>query len=133
MRKTLMTVGMAAAMDYIEAIGRERIFHHDQELGAYALDAYSKLPGIRIFGPTTGRAGVVSFAFEGVHAHDVVTLTDQRGLALRGGHHCTQPLMKKLGVESTSRASFYFYNTKAEIDRSVEILRGTLKFFGVED
>jgi cysteine desulfurase / selenocysteine lyase len=125
-------IGMAAAMDYIEAIGRERIFHHDQELGAYALDAYSKLPGIRIFGPTTGRAGVVSFAFEGVHAHDVVTLTDQRGLALRGGHHCTQPLMKKLGVESTSRASFYFYNTKAEIDRSVEILRGTLKFFGVE-
>ncbi len=125
-------IGFGAAMDYIEAIGRERILEHDRELGAYAYEAYSQLPGVRIFGPKTGRAGVVSFAFEEVHAHDVVTIVDQRGLALRGGHHCTQPLMKKLGVESTSRASFYFYNTKAEIDQSVEILRATLKFFGVE-
>ncbi len=125
-------IGLGAAMDYLEAIGRERIFEHDRELGAYAYEAYSQLPGIRIFGPKTGRAGVVSFAFEEVHAHDVVTIVDQRGLALRGGHHCTQPLMKKLGVDSTSRASFYFYNTKAEIDRSVEILRATLTFFGVE-
>ena len=125
-------IAFGAAMDYIEAIGRERILEHDRELGAYAYEAYSQLPGIRIFGPKTGRAGVVSFAFEEVHAHDVVTIVDQRGLALRGGHHCTQPLMKKLGVESTSRASFYFYNTKAEIDQSVEILRATLKFFGVE-
>jgi len=125
-------IAFGVAMDYIEAVGRERILEHDRELGAYAYEAYAQLPGIRIFGPKTGRAGVVSFAFEEVHAHDVVTIVDQRGLALRGGHHCTQPLMKKLGVESTSRASFYFYNTKAEIDQSVEILRATLKFFGVE-
>lgn len=125
-------IGFGAAMDYLAAIGRERILEHDKELGAYAYEAYSQLPGIRIFGPKSGRAGVVSFAFDEVHAHDVVTIVDQRGLALRGGHHCTQPLMKKFGVESTSRASFYFYNTKAEIDQSVEILRATLKFFGVE-
>ena len=125
-------IGFGVAMEYIERIGRERILQHDRELGAYAYEVYSQMPGIRIFGPTTGRAGVVSFAFEEVHAHDVVTIVDQRGLALRGGHHCTQPLMKKLGVESTSRASFYFYNTKEEIDQSAEILRATLKFFGVE-
>ena len=86
--------------------------------------------GIRLFGPHIGRAGLVSFLLKDIHAHDVVTVADQRGVALRGGHHCNQPLMRKLGVESTARASFYFYNTTAEIDRFVEVLGEIQKFFG---
>ena len=75
-------------------------------------------------------AGLVSFLLDGVHAHDVVPVADQQGVALRGGHHCNQPLMKKLGVESTARASFYFYNTTEEVDRLVEVVREIQKFFG---
>jgi len=119
-----------AAMNYLDGIGRENIAHHDQELGAYAFEKLSAMKGIRLFGPAIGRAGLVSFLLDGIHAHDVVTVADQRGVALRGGHHCNQPLMKKLGVSSTARASFYFYNTLAEIDTFVEILRDVQKFFG---
>ena len=123
-------IGLHAAMDYLDTIGRQNIAHHDQELGAYAFERLSAMRGIRLFGPTIGRAGLVSFLLEGIHAHDVVTVADQRGVALRGGHHCNQPLMKKLGVPSTARASFYFYNTTAEIDAFVEVLRDIQKFFG---
>ena len=123
-------IGLHAAMDYLDAIGRKRIAHHDQELGAYAFEKLSAIKGLRLFGPSIGRAGLVSFLLDGVHAHDVVTVADQRGVALRGGHHCNQPLMRKLGVESTARASFYFYNTTEEIDRFVEVLREIQKFFG---
>lgn len=122
-------VGLHAAMDYLDRIGRERIAEHDQELGAYAYAKLSGIPGIRLFGPHVGRAGLVSFLLNDVHAHDVVMLADQRGIALRGGHHCTQPLMRKLGVESTARASFYFYNTTTEIDRLAEVLREIQRFF----
>ena len=125
-------VGLHAAMDYLEKIGRHNIAQHDQELGAYAYAQLARLKqGIRLFGPHIGRAGLVSFLLKDVHAHDVVTVADQRGVALRGGHHCNQPLMRKLGVESTARASFYFYNTTAEIDRFVEALGEIQKFFGV--
>jgi cysteine desulfurase/selenocysteine lyase len=124
-------VGLHAAMDYLDKIGRHNIAQHDQELGAYAYAQLSRLgQGIRLFGPHIGRAGLVSFLLKGVHAHDLVTVADQRGVALRGGHHCNQPLMHKLGVESTARASFYFYNTTAEIDRFVEALGEIQKFFG---
>ena len=123
-------IGLHAAMDYLDAVGRQNIAHHDQELGAYAFEKLSALNGVRLFGPHIGRAGLVSFLLEGVHAHDVVTVADQRGVALRGGHHCNQPLMKKLGVPSTARASFYFYNTPAEIDCLVEVIRDIQKFFG---
>ena len=122
-------IGLHAAMDYLDGIGRENIFRHDQELAAYAYEQLSRLSEIRLFGPKTGRAGVVSFLLKDVHAHDVVTVADQRGIALRGGHHCTQPLMRKLGIESTARASFYFYNTKAEVDRFVDVVREIQKFF----
>jgi cysteine desulfurase/selenocysteine lyase len=122
-------VGLGAAMDYLDGLGRERIAQHDQELGAYAYAKLSRLKGIRLFGPHIGRAGLVSFLLPDVHAHDVVTVADQRGVALRGGHHCNQPLMHKLGVESTARASFYFYNTTDEIDRLVEVLAEIQKFF----
>jgi cysteine desulfurase/selenocysteine lyase len=123
-------IGLHAAMDYLDAIGRDNIWRHDQELAAYAQEQLAALKDLRIFGPRTGRAGLVSFLLKDVHAHDVVTLADQAGVALRGGHHCTQPLMHKLGVESTARASFYFYNTLAEVDRLVEVVKEIQNFFG---
>jgi len=122
-------IGLHAAMDYLDAVGLKRICQHDQELASYAYERLSELNGVRHFGPKTGRAGLVSFLLNGVHAHDVVTVADQWGVALRGGHHCTQPLMRKLGVESTARASFYFYNTKAEVDRLIEVMAETQRFF----
>jgi cysteine desulfurase/selenocysteine lyase len=122
-------IGLHAAMDYLDAIGREKIWQHDQELANYAYEKLSALNNVRIFGPKKNRAGLVSFLLKDVHAHDVVTLADQGGVALRGGHHCTQPLMHKLGVESTARASFYFYNTQDEVDRFVAVIREIQKFF----
>ena len=124
-------IGLHTAMDYLDAIGRENIFKHDQELAEYCHDRLASLNGVRLFGPAKGRAGLVSFLLNDVHAHDVVTIADRYGVALRGGHHCTQPLMKKLGVSSTARASFYFYNTKAEVDRFIEVVQEIQKFFGV--
>jgi cysteine desulfurase/selenocysteine lyase len=123
-------IGLHAAMDYLDKVGRDRIMEHDLELANYAYEKLAELKGIRLFGPARGRAGLVSFLLDEVHAHDVVTFADQSGVALRGGHHCNQPLMKKLGVESTTRASFYFYNTHAEVDRFVEVLRKIQQFFG---
>jgi cysteine desulfurase/selenocysteine lyase len=123
-------VGLHAALDYLDAIGRENIFAHDQELAQYAyLQLKEKISGIRLFGPTQQRAGLVSFALADAHAHDVVTMADREGVALRGGHHCNQPLMRKLKVPATARASFYFYNTKDEVDRLVEALGKVQRFF----
>jgi len=122
-------VGLHAAMDYLDGIGRARIAAHDQELGAYAYAKLAVIKGIRLFGPHIGRAGLVSFLLPDVHAHDLVTLADQKGVALRGGHHCNQPLMHKFGVESTARASFYFYNTTSEIDELFRVLQEIQKFF----
>jgi cysteine desulfurase / selenocysteine lyase len=123
-------IGLGVALDYLAAIGCDHIARHDAELAVRAIDKLSSLPGLRLFGPRTGHAGVVSFLLRDIHAHDVVTVADQFGVALRGGHHCNQPLMKKLGVESTARASFYFYNTAAEVDVLFETLREIQKFFG---
>lgn len=125
-------VGLAVAMDFLDGLGRDKIEQHDRELGAYAMESLSAIPGIRILGPRAGqpRAGLVSFALQEAHAHDVVTFADEDGVALRGGHHCNQPLMRKLGLASTSRASFYVYNDKSDIDRLVVSLRRISKFFG---
>lgn len=124
-------IALGAACDYLDALGREQIAAHDTTLVNLAMEKLSVLPGIRIIGPRFGseRSGLVSFAFEGVHAHDVVTFADEDGVALRGGHHCNQPLMRKLGLTSTTRASFYLYNTEEEIDRLVASLRRIQKFF----
>ena len=122
-------IGLHAAMDYLDAIGRDKIWRHDQELANYAYEKLASLKNIRLFGPKTNRAGLVSFLLKDVHAHDMVTLADQGGVALRGGHHCTQPLMHKLGVESTARASFYFYNTQSEVDVCIEVIKEIQKFF----
>ena len=123
-------IGLHAAMDYLEGVGRNWIAEHDHEIGAYAYDRLAGLRGIRIFGPRSGRAGLVSFLLNDVHAHDLVTVADQFGVALRGGHHCNQPLMKKLGVSSTARASFYFYNSFEEVDQFIEVMGRIQKFFG---
>lgn len=123
-------IGLGAAMAYLDKIGRQNIAKHDMELGAYAYAKMAGLKNVRLFGPHVGRAGLVSFALKDAHAHDVVELANRRGVALRGGHHCTQPLMRKLGIESTSRASFYFYNTTDEIDRFVEVIQEIQSFFG---
>ena len=122
-------IGLAAAIDYIEKIGRPEIFEHDARLTQYAIERMADLPGLRLLGPAGKRGAIVGFVMNAAHPHDLTTFADQRGLALRGGHHCNQPLMKKFDLPGTTRASFYFYNTTAEIDRMVEILRDAARFF----
>ena len=122
-------IGLAAAIDYIEKIGRPEIFEHDARLTQYAIERMADLPGLRLLGPAGKRGAIVGFVMNAAHPHDLTTFADQRGLALRGGHHCNQPLMKKFELPGTTRASFYFYNTAAEIDRMVEILRDAARFF----
>lgn len=123
-------IALGAACDYLDSLDRVAIAQHDHELGQLAYEKLSTLPGIRILGPAEDRCGVVSFSFADVHAHDIVTFADEDGLALRGGHHCNQPLMRKLGLTSTTRASFYIYNTAEEIDVLVASLSRIQKFFG---
>ncbi len=122
-------IGLAAAVDYIEQIGRPAIFEHDSQLARYAADRLTELSGTRVFGPTEERGALVGFVMDAAHPHDLTTFADQYGLALRGGHHCNQPLMRRFGVSGTTRASFYFYNTTEEIDRMIEILRSAVRFF----
>jgi cysteine desulfurase/selenocysteine lyase len=122
-------IGLAAAIDYIEQIGRATIFEHDAQLTRYALERFAQLPGMRVLGPTGERGAIAGFVMEGVHPHDLTTFADQRGLALRGGHHCNQPLMRRFGLPGTTRASFYFYNTMEEIDRMIDILCDAARFF----
>jgi cysteine desulfurase/selenocysteine lyase len=122
-------IGLAAAIDYIEQIGRPTIFGHDTYLARYAAGRLAELPGMHIFGPTKQRGALVGFVMDAAHPHDLTTFADQYGLALRGGHHCNQPLMRRFGIPGTTRASFYFYNTTEEIDRMIEILRAAVRFF----
>jgi cysteine desulfurase / selenocysteine lyase len=122
-------IGLAAAIDYIEQIGRAAIFEHDAQLTGHALERFTELPGMRVLGPSGQRGAIVGFVMDTAHPHDLTTFADQQGLALRGGHHCNQPLMRKLGLAGTTRASFYFYNTMEEIDRMIEILRDAVRFF----
>ena len=122
-------IGLAAAIDYIESIGRSAIFEHDAQLAGYAMERLAELPGMRILGPSAERGALVGFVMEAAHPHDLTTFADQYGLAMRGGHHCNQPLMRRFGLPGTTRASFYFYNTKEEIDRMIEILHTAVRFF----
>jgi len=122
-------IGLAAAIDYIEGIGRAAIFEHDSQLTRYAQERFAELPGMRVLGPAGERGAILGFVMDAAHPHDLTTFADQRGLALRGGHHCNQPLMRRFGLPGTTRASFYFYNTTNEIDRMIEILRDAAAFF----
>jgi cysteine desulfurase / selenocysteine lyase len=123
-------IGLATALGYLEKIGRSAVQDSDHHLGRIAYQKLSTLPGIRILGPTTERAGLVSFQLGTIHAHDLVAYADQSGIAMRGGHHCNQPLMRKLGLQATARASFYFYNTESEVDHLVDVLREAIRYFG---
>lgn len=122
-------VGLGAAIDYIEEIGREAIAAHDAELTAHALRRLAEVPGLRVLGPRERRGALAAFHTEWAHPHDLTTFANEHGLALRGGHHCTQPLMRKLRLPGTTRASFYFYNTLEEADRLGEMLLAAHKFF----
>ena len=115
-------VAFGAALTYLDALGMEAIAAHEQELASIAIRRLETMPGITVHGPgaDVARAGVVSFSVNGVHPHDVAGLLDERGVAVRAGHHCAQPLMKALGVSATSRASFYVYNTIEDVDRLIE-------------
>ena len=122
-------VGLHAALDYLDAVGLDAIFEHDQRLAKRACEHLAEINGIRIFGPSEGRSGVVSFVLPDAHALDLATMADQKGVALRAGHHCNQPLLTKLGVAATARASFYFYNTETEVDHFIEVVHQVRKLF----
>lgn len=113
------TIGLGAALDYLNRLGLENIGRYEQELLAYATDRLSEIPGLRMIGTAREKAAVVSFVVEGIHPHDLGTVLDQEGIAIRTGHHCAQPLMDRFGVPATARASLSFYNTRQEIDRLV--------------
>jgi cysteine desulfurase / selenocysteine lyase len=123
-------VGFGAAIDYLNGIGFDAIERHEHELAAYALDRLAELPWVTSYGPPADRrAGIVSFNVDGVHPHDVAQVLDFEAVAIRAGHHCCQPLMRKLGVAATNRASFYLYTIPEEIDRLVEGLHKVKKAF----
>ncbi|NTU77297.1 MAG: aminotransferase class V-fold PLP-dependent enzyme, partial [Alphaproteobacteria bacterium] len=109
-------VGLAAAMDYVSALGFEKIARHEADLAAYAVEALRKVEGLRLIGTAPDKVGVFSFAMAGLHPHDVGTILDQQGVAVRAGHHCAQPLMEALGVPATVRASLGLYSTRDDID-----------------
>jgi cysteine desulfurase / selenocysteine lyase len=122
-------ITLGAAVDYIESIGIDRIHAHETDLLDYATDQVNRLPGVRIVGTAEKKAAVVSFVVDGVHPHDVGTLLNEEGIAVRTGHHCTQPVMQRFGIPATSRASFAFYNTHAEVDALVAGIRKVQKVF----
>ena len=122
-------IGLGAAVDYLSALGMDAIAAHELELLNHATEELNRMPGVRIIGTAEKKAAVISFALEGVHPHDVGTLLNQDGIAVRTGHHCAQPVMKRFGVPATSRASFAFYNTLAEVDTLVAGIRNVQKVF----
>ena len=122
-------IGLGAAVDYLSAIGMPAISAHEHELLRQATQRIADLPGVRVIGTARHKAAVLSFAVEGIHPHDVGTLLNQEGVAVRTGHHCAQPLMRRLGVAATSRASFAFYNTVADVDALIAGIRSVQKVF----
>jgi cysteine desulfurase / selenocysteine lyase len=123
-------VGLRAAIEYLDKLGLGAIAAYEHELLKYATDRVSALPGVRLIGTARERTGVVSFVMDGVHPHDIGTILDQQGIAIRTGHHCAQPVMERFGVDATARASISFYNTKEEIDRLVGGIQKVREVFG---
>jgi cysteine desulfurase/selenocysteine lyase len=125
-------IGLGAAVDYLQKVGLDKIRRHELELTSYAIERLRKFPEIIIYGPADAqrRSGLVAFTLGDIHPHDMATFFDQEGVAIRAGHHCAQPLHRKLGLGATARASFYLYNTRGEIDRFIEVLHAAKKFFG---
>lgn len=122
-------IGFGVAVDYLNQIGMEKIWAHEQILTKYLIEQLQSWPGVKIFGPDKNRTGVISFAIDGIHPHDIATCLDQYGVAIRAGFHCAQPLMKLLKVQSTARASLYLYNTKEDIDQFIKAINKTMEFF----
>jgi cysteine desulfurase/selenocysteine lyase len=124
-------VGFGAAVDYLTSVGMDAIAAHEHEITEYALERLEEIPGVKLFGPSAQhKGGVASFTFDGVHPHDVAQILDRDGIAVRAGHHCAQPLHEKFGITATSRASFYLYNTKEEVDKLVEGIYKVKEIFG---
>jgi cysteine desulfurase/selenocysteine lyase len=123
-------VGLGTAVDYMERVGLPAIATHERDLVAYASERLSSIPGIRLIGTAQDKVSVVSFVLDGVHPHDVGTILDREGIAIRTGHHCTQPVMDFFGVPATSRASFGLYNTRQEIDALVAAIGKVKEVFG---
>ncbi|MBA2421587.1 MAG: cysteine desulfurase [Thermoleophilaceae bacterium] len=126
-------IGLGAAIDYLDTIGMDRIRAHETDLTAYALERVIEVDGLRVFGPLDPerRGGVVSFAIDGIHPHDVAELCDREAVCVRAGHHCAQPLMRRMDVPATARASFHVYNAREDVDRLVDALRGAREVFGL--
>ncbi|MGW1917107.1 cysteine desulfurase [Streptomyces sp. NPDC002076] len=129
---TSQAVGLAAAVEYLERLGMAEVAAYEDTLTARALDLLTEVPGVRIVGPTelTDRGSAVSFTVDGIHPHDVGQVLDERGVAVRVGHHCARPIVKRYGIPATTRASFYVYNTPAEVDALVEGVRAAQRYFG---
>ncbi|NIP56953.1 MAG: aminotransferase class V-fold PLP-dependent enzyme [Gemmatimonadetes bacterium] len=125
-------VGMGAAVEYLEGLGHEAILDHEARVMGYALERLSRVEGLKLFGPEdpSERSGAVSFTLGDAHPHDVATILDSEGVAVRAGHHCAQLVMKRFGVSATARASFYLYNTTDDVDRLVEGLEVVRGIFG---
>jgi cysteine desulfurase/selenocysteine lyase len=126
-------IGLGAAVDYLEAVGMDKIHAHELYLTGYLLPRLQEIPGVTVYGPKTleDRVGVVSFNIDGIHPHDVASLFDKEAVCVRAGHHCNQLLMTRLDVPATTRASFYLYNTTEECDRLVGAIHAAKKVFGI--
>jgi cysteine desulfurase/selenocysteine lyase len=122
-------IGLGSALTYLMQVGREKIARHEAELLAHAQAKIAAVPGVTVYGEAPGKGSIVSFNVEGLHPHDVATIIDRSGIAIRAGHHCAQPLMERLGVTATCRASFAMYNTKAEVDALTSALSRAREFF----
>src|SRR5436305_921402 len=122
-------IGLGAAIDYLNIVGREKAADYEHELLRYATERLSAIEGVRIIGTAREKLSVLSFTIENVHPHDIGTILDQQGIAIRAGHHCAQPVMQRLKIPATARASFAFYNTKAEVDVLVEAIEKVIEVF----
>jgi len=123
-------IGLKAALDYLTGVGLESVAAHEADLLAYGTEALSAIPGLRIVGTAKEKAGAISFVLEGIHPHDVGTILDMKGVAVRAGHHCAQPVMERYGIAATTRASFGLYNRREEVDRLVVAIEEARSLFG---
>ncbi len=127
-------IGLGAAVDYLSEVGLDDIHAHEQMITGYALESLSEVPGLRLLGPPAAqRGGLAAFTLAGVHPHDIAEILDKDGIAIRAGHHCAQPLHRRLGINSSARASFYLYTTRQEIDKLISSLHGVRKVFKLKD
>jgi cysteine desulfurase / selenocysteine lyase len=124
-------IGLAAACDYLDTVGMASVREHEQTLTALASERLTAIPGVRVYGPPPAeRSGVVSFTVDGIHPHDLATILDESNVCVRAGHHCAQPLMRRLALPATARASFYVYNTSADVDALVAGVHRAREVFG---